>query len=167
MGLMNAVRDMRTIKQLLTTAEAEARSGGEELPGPEHLLLAATALPDGSATRALEQVGVTPHQLREAVVEVHRSALAAVGIDVDVETEPAFQSPATGAMRSTPQGQRVFHEAVALSKSTRPSVLTGAHVVVAVCTLERGTAVRALARLGVDPDRLRAAACAEAGLSAL
>ena len=39
MGLVAAVRDMRTIRQLLTRAEAEARSDGQETPGPEHLLL--------------------------------------------------------------------------------------------------------------------------------
>lgn len=53
MGLVNAARDMRTIKRLLTEAEAEARSGGDQSPGPEHLLLAATTLPDGTAARAL------------------------------------------------------------------------------------------------------------------
>jgi hypothetical protein len=53
MGLVNAVRDMRTIKWLLTQAEAEARNGGEETPGPEHLVLAATTLPDGTAGNAL------------------------------------------------------------------------------------------------------------------
>lgn len=53
---------------------------------------------------------------------------------------------------------------MALSKSVRPSRLTGAHVVAAVCALERGTAARALSILGVDRDSLRDAARAEAGL---
>jgi ATP-dependent Clp protease ATP-binding subunit ClpA len=167
MGLVNAVRDMRTIKRLLTEAEAEARTGGEETPGPEHLLLAATTLPDGTAARALERVGVDPQRLRIAIEEAHEGALAAVGIEVEHRSDRAagLRRPATGAFRSTPQAQQVFQEAVALSKSTKPSGLKGAHVVAAVTRLEHGTAVRALAALGVDRGRLREAACAEAGIS--
>lgn len=166
MGLFTALRDMRTIKQLLTTAEAEARSGGEETPGPEHLLLAATTLPDGTAARALLRVGVDPQRLRTAIEEAHERALAAVGIEVEHGTGSAagLHRPATGVFRSTPQAQQVFQEAVALSKSTTPSGLTGAHVVAAASRLEHGTAARALAALGVDRDRLREAAHAEAGI---
>ncbi|MGY1753403.1 Clp protease N-terminal domain-containing protein [Blastococcus sp. SYSU D01042] len=167
MGIVTAVRDVRTIKRLLTQAEAEARSGGEQTPGPEHLLLAATALPDGSAARALQRVGVDPQRLRTAIEEAHEDALAAVGIEVEHRSDGAagLHSPATGAFRSTPQAQQVFQEAVTLSKSTKPSGLTGAHVVAATTRLEHGTAARALAALGVDRDRLREAACAEAGIS--
>lgn len=166
MGLINAARDMRTIKRLLTGAEAEARSSGEDTPGPEHLLLAAAALPDGTAIRALERVGVDPQQLRRAIEEAHANALATVGIDVEngPDCSPALRGPATGVFRSTPQAQQVFQEAVALSKSTKPSLLRGGHVVAATCALERGTASRALGALGVDRDRLRAAACAEVGI---
>ncbi len=166
MGLVNAARDMRTIKRLLTRAEAEARSGGEETPGPEHLLLASTTLPDGTAARALARVGVDPQRLRTAIEEAHAGALAAVGIEVEHRSGGAagLRSPATGAFRSTPQAQQVFQEAVALSKSTTPSLLQGAHVVAAACNLEHGTAARALAALGVDRDRLREAARAEVGI---
>lgn len=165
MGLITAVRNMRTIKQLLTQAEAEARSGGEEAPAPEHLLLAATTLPDGTAARALQRVGIGPEQLRTAVEEAHARALAAVGIEVEHGSDggSGLHGPATGVFRSTPQAQQVFQEAVALSKATRPSVLKGAHVVAAITRLEHGTAARALVALGVDRDRLREAAGAELG----
>ena len=49
MKLAGKVRDMRTIKTLLSGAEAEAQRARESLPGAEHLLLSAVALPDGSA----------------------------------------------------------------------------------------------------------------------
>ena len=167
MGLVNAVREMRTIKRLLTRAEAEARSGGEQTPGPEHLLLAATALSDGTAARALERVGVGPQRLRTAIEEAHASALAAVGIEVEHHSggTAGLRGPASGVFRSTPQAQQVFQEAVALSKSTKPSRLQGAHVVAAICDLEHGTTARALAALTVDRDRLREAARAEVGIS--
>jgi hypothetical protein len=72
----------------------------------------------------------------------------------------ALRAP-TGALRSTPQAQQVFQQAVASSKATRPSLLKGAHVVAAVSDLERGTVARALEVLGVDRAALRAAADAE------
>ncbi|WP_208723245.1 Clp protease N-terminal domain-containing protein [Corallococcus llansteffanensis] len=166
MGLLNAVRDLRTIQQLLTKAEAEALRAGEELPGPEHLLLSALELPDGSAVRAFERVGADSSALRKAIEAAHHNALAAAGLaeDDDGVEAPVERRPAPGAFRSTPQAQQVFQQAVALSKSTRPSRLRSAHVVAAACALERGTAVRALTALGVDRARLKAAACAEVGL---
>ncbi|MGY1813708.1 Clp protease N-terminal domain-containing protein [Blastococcus sp. SYSU D00820] len=163
MGLLDALRDVRTVKALLTAAEAEGRAAGEERHGPEHLLLAATALPDGTATRALARVGVDPARLRAAVEAAHQDALAGIGLDGG-SAGGALRAPATGVLSATPQAQQVFQAAVALSKSVRPARLRGAHVVVAACDLERGTVPRALAALGVDRAELRAAARAEAGL---
>ncbi|RKH45969.1 Clp protease N-terminal domain-containing protein [Corallococcus sicarius] len=166
MGLLNAVKDLRTVRQLLTKAEAEALRAGEELPGPEHLLLSALELPDGSAVRAFERVGADPSALRKAIESAHHGALAAAGFAEDEGglEAPVERRPAPGVFRSTPQAQQVFQQAVALSKSTRPSLLRSAHVVAATCTLERGTVVRALTALGVDRARLKAAACAEVGI---
>ncbi|MGY1737694.1 Clp protease N-terminal domain-containing protein [Geodermatophilus sp. SYSU D00684] len=156
MGIVTAVRDLRTVRALLTGAEAEARGGGEATPSPEHLLLAATALPDGTAAAALARVGTDADRLRAAVEAAHAAALASVGVGTGTG-EPALRGPATGPMRSTPQAQQVFRAAVAAAKAAR-SPLRGAHVVAAVCDLERGTVVRALADLGVDRARLRDAA---------
>ena len=165
MRLLQAVRDMRTIKQLLTGAEAEARSSGEDVPGPEHLLLSALSLPDGTAARAFGRLGLDGQQLRHAIEQAHLTALAAVGIDGGPAAGDAgaLHSAPSGVFRSTPQAQQVFQEAVALATSSTPSQLTGAHVVAAACSLERGTAVRALAALGVDRERVREAALAEVG----
>jgi ATP-dependent Clp protease ATP-binding subunit ClpA len=162
MRLINAVRDMRTIRQLLTEAEAEARRGGQERPGPEHLLISAVSLPDRTAGRALARVGVSVDALRTAVQSAHAVAPGAVD---SAEPTPSAASTAlrapTGALRSTPQAQQVFQQAVAASKATRPSLLTGAHVVAAASDLEGGTVARALEALGVDRAALRAAADAE------
>ena len=163
MRIINAVRDVRTMGRLLPEAEAEARRAGEERPGPEHLVLAAAALPDGSAARALGHVGTDAQRLRSAIETAHESGLAAAGIDLDgaAPGTMALRAPARGIMRSTPQAQEVFQDAVALSKATKPSYLQGAHVVAAACELERGTFIRALDALGIDRDALRAAARAE------
>src|SRR5687767_10675111 len=75
MKLTKRVRDVRTINMLLTGAEAEARRAGESLPGAEHLLLSAIALPDGSARRAFERVGADPDRLQAAIAAQHADAL--------------------------------------------------------------------------------------------
>ncbi|RYB96750.1 Clp protease [Nocardioides glacieisoli] len=158
MRIFDAGRDVRTIGRLLTEAEAEARRGGADRPGPEHLVLAAAALPDGTAAAALALVGVDSQQLRDAIGSVHRDALSAVGVDVG-DAAPGtsrLQAPARGALRSTPQAQQVFQDAVALSKTRRPARLRGADVLVAACRLERGTFARALESLGVDREELAA-----------
>lgn len=163
MRLINAARDVRTISRLLTKAEAEARRAGEERPGPEHLVLAAAALPDGTAVRALDRVGADVQQLRNAIDAAHEVALATVGIELEHGqlASPDLRAPARGILRSTPQAQEVFKEAVALSKSTKPFLIRGAHVVQAACQLERGTFPRSLEALGIDRATLRSA-CAEA-----
>ena len=166
MGLVRAIRDIRTIKRLLTGAEAEARAVGEDLPGPEHLLLSAAALPDGTAARALSGGGADADALRSAVAAVHADALAGLGLEAGPIAATALAAPATGPLRTSPQAQQVFQRAVELSKLASPAGLRGAHVVAAVAELEHGTAARALRRLDVDPARLLAAARTEGGLPA-
>jgi ATP-dependent Clp protease ATP-binding subunit ClpA len=166
MGLLDAGREVRTIKALLTGAEREALRGGDGMPGPEHLLVSAVELADGTAARALGRFGVDAASLRAVFEQVHADALAGVGVRVPDPVDEAdgerSSGPAPGIFRSTPQAQRVFQDAVALSKSTVPSRLLGAHVVAAVCGLEHGTAARVLAALGLDRGRLREAALKEA-----
>jgi ATP-dependent Clp protease ATP-binding subunit ClpA len=161
MGVTDALQDMGTIKRLLTQAEIEARAVGDAVPGAEHLVLAATALPDRTADRALQCVGIGAQQLRAAISEVHAVALADLGLQDGSNATTELVAPVSGVFRSTPQAQQVFQRAVALSKSTMPSRLRGAHIVAAACDLERGTLARALTALGVDRDRLREAAHAD------
>jgi hypothetical protein len=71
MGLFNAGRDVRTINALLTGAEHEARRGGDALPGPEHLLLSALNLADGTAALALGRFGVDGAAVHAALERVH------------------------------------------------------------------------------------------------
>ena len=164
MTIFDAGRDVRTIGRLLTEAEAEARRAGEDRPAPEHLVLAAATLPDGTAARVLARVGVDAQQLRDAIESAHRDALSAAGVDLDSADQgtSSLRAPVRGALKSTPQAQQVFQDAVALSKTRKPARLRGADVLAAACQLERGTFVRALDTLGVDRHALAAAAKGEA-----
>jgi ATP-dependent Clp protease ATP-binding subunit ClpA len=165
MNPMKMLDDMRTIKQLLTDAERIARELGEEEPAAEHLLLSAIGLPDGSAARALDSLGVDADRLRAALREEQAEALVAAG--VPRETAEAMTEPvplgAAGApllYGAGPSAREVFQEAGRLARSSKQR-LAGAHVVAAVAELERGTLPRVLERLGVDRQRLGDAARAE------
>jgi ATP-dependent Clp protease ATP-binding subunit ClpA len=163
MKLSKPVRDVRTINKLLTGAEAEARRGGESVPGAEHLLLSAIALPDGSARRAFERVGADADGLRAAIAAQHADALRGIGIeppdDAALDAAASSDTPAAaGVFRSNASARRAFQEASRMARSERSSGLVGAHVVAAVARVEHGTASRALSTMGVDRAALAAAA---------
>lgn len=165
MKLPRPLRDIDTINKLLSGCEEEARLAGDALPGAEHLLLSALALPDGTARRAFDRVGADPDEYRAAISQTHASALRGIGISAGDLATPApasaLPAKATGLVRTTASEQQAFQAAVKLSKASKPSLLLGAHVVVAVCQMEHGTAVRALETMGIDRAALSAAASAE------
>jgi ATP-dependent Clp protease ATP-binding subunit ClpA len=161
------IREFRTIRRLLGGAERLAGEMGDALPGAEHLLLAALDLPDGSARRSFERLAVDPAGLAAAIAAQHDDALRAVGVDVDGAAHldgPA--PPRRGVFRATPAGQAVFQRAVEVSGTPKPRRLLGAHVVLAVTEMERGSTARALRLMGVDRQQLAAAARAELAISA-
>jgi ATP-dependent Clp protease ATP-binding subunit ClpA len=165
--LRNPVRDVRTIKRLLTGAEAEALDAGESVPGAEHLLLSALALPDGSARRAFERVGAEPDGLRAAIAAQHADALRAIGIEPpdDSALDAAIagqRPPAEGVFRSNASAQSAFQAASKLARSGS-APLAGGHVVAAVAEMEHGAAARALKVMGIDRTELAAAAREEVG----
>ena len=152
------LNEFQTIKQLLTEAERLAHASGEALPGPEHLLLSALALPDGTAAAAFRRVGADPDGLQAAIAWQHDDALRAVGIQVEA-SRPVVPAPQPrGVFNSSPSAQAAFRRAAELSKAQKPRRLRGAHVVLAVTEFERGTVARTLDRMGVNRDDLAAAA---------
>jgi len=142
--LPHPVREIRTINELLAGADAAARRMGDESPGPEHLLLAALAMDDGTARRAFARAGADPDAFGAACAPQHDAG------------------PPKGVFNATPAGRRAFQEAVRLSKQVKPSRLLGAHVVAAVAGEQQGAAARILREMGVDAAALADAARAEA-----
>jgi ATP-dependent Clp protease ATP-binding subunit ClpA len=150
--------EFRTIRELLEGAERLAQQSGDAQPGAEHLLLSALSLPDGTARRAFERLGANPDDLQSAIAAQHADALQAVGIELGAGESVAPAPEARGVYLSTPSAQTAFRRAVELSKHPKPRRLLGAHVVAAVAEIERGTAARALRRMGVDREKLAASA---------
>lgn len=145
---MKVLRDMRTINELLTKAEQQATSLGDTAPGAEHLVLAALLLEESSARDLL---GVSADQFREAIVESHADALAAMGISTnDARLSPV--SPPSGVYRSEESAQDVFQRARVLAK--HGDGLKGAHIIQAAAERQHGTVARVLKKLGIDRESL-------------
>ncbi|MFI1385656.1 Clp protease N-terminal domain-containing protein [Embleya sp. NPDC020886] len=158
MGIRSAIHDMGAMKRLLTGAEEEARTLGEESPGPEHLLIAALTVPDDSARTALAGIGAGVEDVRRALAECHAAALRSVGIDADaLPAAPPAPTP-RGPYRATGSANEVFRRAVSLAKAEHPGKLRTAHVLIAVAELEHGTAARVLRNLAIDRPTLIEAA---------
>jgi ATP-dependent Clp protease ATP-binding subunit ClpA len=161
--LPNPVREIRTVNALLAGADAAARRLGDGSPGPEHLLLSALAMDDGTARRAFARAGADPDAFEAAIAQQHAAALRAIGVEpVALDPGDLDAGPPRGVFRATPAGQRAFHAAVLMSKQVKPSRLLGAHVVAAVAEEAHGTAARTLRAMGVDARALAEAARAEA-----
>jgi ATP-dependent Clp protease ATP-binding subunit ClpA len=163
MKLKNPIQDMRTIKALLTGAEAIAREAGESQPGAEHLLLSALAMPEGSARRAFERIGADPDAFGPAIAAQHAEALRMVGIEPPPEETlaPPPAAKPSRLYRASGSLQNAFQRAGELARDDG-TWMNGAHVVLAVAGMEHGTAARALRAMGVDRERLAAAAAVEA-----
>jgi len=140
---------------LCEAAEAEARRDGQAEPGAEHFVLAALSLPDGKARRAFEAVGATGEALRSAVARQYQEPLEALGLNADAPPAPLDGEP-QGAYRAAPSG-RALVQALA---ADRRAPLTSARVLAAATDQRHGVFARALKLMGIDPERLRAAALA-------
>ncbi len=151
MPLRTALKDTKLIAALLTTAENEARAIGDTEPGAEHLLIASLSVDDDSARAAL---GIDAATARDALTDLHREALAALGIESDgVEPLPA----AGGLYRAETSLQEALRRTGVIAKRS-PTGLRSAHALIAVAEREHGTSARLLQRLGVDREQLIAAA---------
>lgn len=122
-------------------------------------MLAALALPDGSARSAFERAGLDPDDDRAAIARQHDDALRAIGVDPGDEPAPVRSTNrATGPMRSTANAQKLFQRALVLARADRHAPLAGAHIILALTHLERGTAARALTAAAADREALAQAA---------
>lgn len=145
------------MKALLPAAERIARDDGADLPGAEHLLLAALNLDDGIARNVFVSFDVDAADLRGAIIDQHEQTLRAIGVIADDNAITATlppSNPATGPYRSQGSLQTAFQQARALAK-TNEATLNSGHVLLATTDSEHGTVARSLHHLGVDQALLR------------
>lgn len=154
---------LRTITRLLPAAEEEAQRDGRSEAAAEDLVLAALALPDGAARRALASVGSGPEELRAALADQHADALRRIGIEGGVHDHeiPPPAAPA-GVYRSTGSAQELFQE-VTRRQREAGTPLTSAWFLLVGAERETGPLARALAALDLDRQGLVRAAASEIG----
>ncbi len=108
-------------RQVVTTAQGEARDLGHGYIGTEHLLLALIGQGDGVAARVLDSAGVSADAVRADVLEIvgqgqpgpgdlvapaDAEALRAIGIDVDSIRERIEESFGPGALEVARRSRR-------------------------------------------------------------
>jgi len=130
-------------RQMILTAQEEARLLQHDYVGTEHLLIAATEVDDG-VPAALAALGLTTEALRSSVTRM----VAPGGRDRPGEL--AFTAEATAALeRSLREALQLGHGAI------RP-----AHVVLGLLDVHDGTMPVLLTRLGVRAEVVRTAVLA-------
>ena len=150
--------DAETIKKVLLAAEASAHAEGATEPGSEHMVMAALALQDDTARRAFLRVGATPRDFAPAVARQYADALIRIGMGggvnfLDYQPPPA-RRPLTKLFKGKPSAQTLMRT-MARARAVQPSrPLMGADIVLAALSSDVGVVARALAVMGIDPDKL-------------
>ena len=154
------IRDMRTISALSDGAEKIAHENGEALPGAEHFLLAALALPDGTARRAFQRIGADPDTFHSAIGKQYSDALSSIGLNptsMGADNDDPEPIHTKRLLYDTkPSGQAFMQELATRRHQHAP--LLGAHVVEVIASMKQGVAARTLRTMSIDPDALGAAA---------
>ncbi|KAF0813437.1 hypothetical protein IGB42_01788 [Andreprevotia sp. IGB-42] len=155
--LTQRISDMRTIKVLCTDAEKHANAAGQTEPGLEHFVLAALALPDGSARRAFERIGADPAQFTAAIARQYADALNSIGIaasPLDTQGDTAAIAPGKGPYQAKPAVQSLMQQLASRPGSHAAEPLLGAHVIAVAAAARFGVAPRALKAMGIDLQAL-------------
>ena len=146
-------RNMQTIRQVCELAERRAIEAGEDRPGAEHFVLAATDLPDGTAREAMQRLGMSPKDFEKAIKDCELDALSALGIDASTAQLHVPDGSPHKLYDAQPSGQDLMQRLSRNSQTHAP--LLGSHVISAATEMTEGTVARGLKRLQVDPVRLR------------
>ncbi|MFF2252294.1 Clp protease N-terminal domain-containing protein [Streptomyces sp. NPDC058142] len=144
-------------REAVTSALSEATLRGDRRIGTEHLLLGVLHEPS-----SVQVLGVDLETARAALDALDRSALAAVGIDIQGIERP----PIPASRKRTPftSGARaVLPRALSETRKARRRRITPEHLLLALLDCEQpDPAAELLAQLGIDRaavrDRVRAGA---------
>jgi ATP-dependent Clp protease ATP-binding subunit ClpA len=171
-------RTTRPAAKYLSAGADEARRLGHGYVGTEHVLLALIRNPEGSATRVLGELGVTPGAIENSAFlagvwapRIDADALATLGIDLGAvreRMEETFGHGAleqTGAGRLDPSNVRIQCVAPRLKQALAAAVdragdqpVGDEHVLLAMLSVPDSLAARALAELGVSLEAAEAIA---------
>lgn len=156
------LQDMKTISKLIEGADKHANFAGDEKAGAEHYVLSALDLPDRSAARIFNALGINSEQYSQSLERQYTDALDSVGISIEnSEPEPiAEQSKLVHVQHSGAELMKSLHS---LKKTDKDRALLGAHVLSVVAKMNNGVAIRAFRTLGIDSSKLHSAVNHELG----
>jgi ATP-dependent Clp protease ATP-binding subunit ClpA len=160
---------MRPALGFLRSGAVEARALGHNYIGTEHLLLALLTSHTGSATIALERLGIASDQIRDRLLSklskppaprVDADALATLGIDLervrarleDTFGPGAIEQTTSGCMPIAPRAKLALAYAV---DEARGQTVGDNHVLIGLLRAKDSLAANVLAELGVSIARVR------------
>lgn len=146
-------------RESIEAAFEEARSLGHDSLGDEDLLLGILRADKGAGAEALSSLGVTLEAARAESEEMLSDALASIGIyleDVRREAGDTFDMglPSGRKIPFSPLAKNALVEARREMRRLGDDHLGAEHILLGILADGDGTAVRMLARLGVEPETL-------------
>jgi ATP-dependent Clp protease ATP-binding subunit ClpC len=152
-------RFAREARASVEAAVEEARLMGHDSIGDVDLLLGILSAGKGIAAEALTSLGVTLQGAREESERMASEALASVGIsfeDIRTQAGDAFEMriPDNRRIPFSPRAKKVLERALEEGVRLRDRYLGPEHMLLGILHTEDGTAVRMLARMGIEPETL-------------
>ncbi len=126
-------------RRAIQAAQTEARDHRHDFIGTEHLALGVLTEPDGLAVKAVEALGVTREQARQALI----AALPAATV----------QEPTEGRKPPTPLARKVFELAVRKALMLGHNYIGTEHLLLGLLEEDEGIGGRTLTGLGVTGQR--------------
>ena len=156
------LKDMKTLIALGEGAKKHANLGGDEKVGAEHYVLSALDLPDGSATRVFQELGISAEDYSRSIEDQYNAALDAIGMSTGNTSADPIEE--TGKLiRVQGSGSDLMKSLHALKQTDKDRALLGAHVLTVVGEMKHGAAIRAFRALGIDNNTLNEAIQCELG----
>ncbi len=140
------VRISTPARRAIRLARQEATVLGSTELGTEHLLLGVLQCGDDGAERLFERLDVKPEEARRAL---------RLRGERDGAVSPVAAS-AESTVAASPLARRLVERALAVAAARSGGELTALDLLRALVSTENSGAARALARLGVTPERVRA-----------
>ena len=158
-----ASQGVMDIRKIVALAHSEARALGSSRIEAEHMLLALASQPRLSAGRLLNEAGLDPAAIREALDLEFARSLGAVGISLHGFSLPDARLSVLGGLPLAQSAKLALQRAVkARTRRGHDRRLGSQHLLIGILGAEGGTVARALALIEVDRDALIAEA--QAGL---
>ena len=153
-------RFVKDARRCVEDAMEEARLLGHDTVGDEDLLLGILHTGQGQAAEALSSLGVTLDGARQESERLLSEALSSIGISFEEVRRGAgdafeMRLPNDRRIPFSPGAKEALEQALREARRLGDNRITSEHVLLGILDNQDGTAVRMLARMGVEPETLQ------------